>query len=131
MYVILAILMTGGNAVALGAVCNDQRDAQNLTLPSLLPVLIPMFLLGPILREPNNAFAIVTSLIPPFTPVLMLMRQSAPAGVPFWQPALGLAGVCAFTALVLFAGARIFRVGLLMQGQPPHLRNLLRWAWRG
>lgn len=130
-YVVLAILMTGGNAVALGAACNDQRDAQNLTLPSILPILIPMFLLGPILREPNSTFAVVTSLIPPFTPVLMLMRQATPAGVPLWQPALGLIGVCGFTTLVLLAGARIFRVGLLMQGKPPRLREMLRWAWRG
>lgn len=130
-YVVLAILMTGGNAVALGAVCNDQRDAQNLTLPSILPMLIPMFLLGPILREPNSTFAIVSSLIPPFTPVLMLMRQATPAGVPLWQPMVGLVGVCVFTALILFAGSRIFRVGLLMQGKPPQLREILRWAWRG
>jgi ABC-type Na+ efflux pump permease subunit len=130
-YVVLAILMTGGNAVALGAVCNDQRDAQNLTLPSILPMLIPMFLIGPILREPNSTFAVVSSLIPPFTPVLMLMRQASPAGVPLWQPVLGLIGVCAFTALILFAGSRIFRVGLLMQGKPPQFREMLRWAWRG
>ena len=130
-YVVLAILMVGGNGVALGAVCNDQRDAQNLTLPSILPMLIPMFLLGPILREPNSLFATVASLIPPFTPVLMLMRQGTPAGVPLWQPVVGLVGVLGFTALVLFAGARIFRVGLLMQGKTPQLREILRWAWRG
>lgn len=130
-YVVLAILMTGGNAVALGAVCNDQRDAQNLTLPSILPMLIPMFLIGPILREPNSTFAIVSSLIPPFTPVLMLMRQAMPAGVPLWQPVVGLIGMGVFTALILFAGSRIFRVGLLMQGKPPQLREMLRWAWRG
>jgi ABC-2 type transport system permease protein len=94
-------------------------------------MLIPMFLLGPVLREPNSTFALVSSLIPPFTPVLMLMRQATPAGVPLWQPIVGLVGVCLFTALVLLAGSRIFRVGLLMQGKPPHLRDLLRWAWRG
>jgi ABC-2 type transport system permease protein len=130
-YVVLAILMVGGNGVALGAVCNDHRDAQNLTLPSILPVLIPMFILGPMLREPHSLFATVASLIPPFTPVLMLMRQGTPAGVPLWQPLVGLAGMLGFTALVLLAGARIFRVGLLMQGKLPRLRELLRWAWHG
>jgi hypothetical protein len=91
-YVVLAILMVGGNGVALGAVCNDHRDAQNLTLPSILPVLIPMFILGPMLREPHSLFATVASLIPPFTPVLMLMRQGTPAGVPLWQPLVGACG---------------------------------------
>jgi ABC-2 type transport system permease protein len=130
-YVVMAILMVGGNGVALGAVCNDPQDAQNLTLPSILPVLIPMFILGPILREPHSLFATVASLIPPFTPVLMLMRQGTPAGVPWWQPLLGLAGMLAFTGLLLFAGARVFRLGLLLQGKPPRLGEILRMAWRG
>lgn len=30
-YVVLAILMVGVNSLALGAACNDARDAQNLT----------------------------------------------------------------------------------------------------
>lgn len=85
-YVILAILMVGGNAIALGAACNDARDAQNLTLPSILPLLIPMFLIGPVLKEPHSAFATAASLFPPFTPILMILRQSLPAGVPLWQP---------------------------------------------
>ena len=93
-----------------------------------LPIL---FLLGPILREPHSTFAVVTSLIPPFTPILMLMRQATPTGVPLWQPLVGLVGVVAFTLVVLLASARIFRIGLLMQGKPPRFRELLRWAWRG
>jgi len=130
-YVVLAILMVGGNSLALGAACNDARDAQNLTLPSILPLLIPMFLLGPVLKEPHSAFATAASLFPPFTPMLMMLRQSQPAGVPAWQPWLGLVGVMVFTGLLVYAAARVFRVGLLMLGKPPRLREILRWAVRG
>jgi len=130
-YVVLAILMVGANSIALGAACNDARDAQNLTFPSILPLLLPMFLVGPILREPHSGFATVVSLFPPFTPMLMLLRQSMPAGVPVWQPWAGLLLVLLFTALLVFAASRVFRIGLLMQGKAPQLRQLLRWALRG
>jgi ABC-2 type transport system permease protein len=75
--------------------------------------------------------AVVLSLIPPFTPTLMMLRLSAPAGVPAWQPWLGLIGVVAFSAGSVWVGARIFRVGILMQGKPPKFSDLLRWAIRG
>ena len=130
-YVVLAIVMVGANSLALGAACNDARDAQNLALPSLLPLLIPMFVLGPVLKEPHSTFATLASLFPPFTPMLMMLRQSQPAGVPAWQPWLGLFGVLLFTGLLVYAAARVFRVGLLMQGQPPRLKEMLRWAIRG
>ncbi len=48
---------------------------------------------------PEGAFATIMSLIPPFTPMLMLIRQSTPAGVPAWQPWIGLIGVALFTTL--------------------------------
>jgi ABC-2 type transport system permease protein len=130
-YVMLAILMVGANSIALGAACNDAKDAQNLALPSLLPVMIPLFLLGPVLREPNSTFAVVASLLPPFTPLMMMLRQSLPGGVPLWQPWLGLLGVLLTTLVLVFAASRVFRVGLLMQGQPPRLTDIVRWALRG
>ena len=130
-YVVLAIVMVGGISLGLGAACNDARDAQNLTMPSILPLLIPMFLIGPVFKEPHSAFATAASLFPPFTPILMMLRQSQPAGVPAWQPWVGLLGVIVFTGVLAYAAARVFRVGLLMQGKPPRLKEILRWAIRG
>jgi ABC-2 type transport system permease protein len=130
-YVVLAILMVGANSIALGSACNDAKDAQNLTLPSILPMMIPMFLFAPLLKEPNSGFAVVASLLPPFTPVLMLLRQGMPGGVPLWQPWLGLLGMLVFALVLVFAASRIFRVGLLMQGKEPHLGEILRWALHG
>jgi len=130
-YMVLAIFMFGSGLAALGAACNDPKDAQTLTLPAMLPMMIPLFTLVPVLKEPQSSFATWLSFFPPCTPTLMLLRQSTPAGVPAWQPWAGLLGVLAFTALSVWAGGRIFRIGILMQGQPPRLGNILRWAVRG
>jgi hypothetical protein len=36
-----------------------------------------------------------------------------------------------FTVLFVWAGGRIFRVGILMQGETPKFGNILRWAIHG
>jgi ABC-2 type transport system permease protein len=130
-YLVLAIVMFGSMLAALGATCNDAKDAQNLTFPAMIPVFIPMFLLMPILQEPTSSFATALSLFPPFTPMLMLLRISAPVGIPMWQPWVGLIGVILFALLSIWTGGRIFRMAILMQGQPPKLSSILRWAVRG
>ena len=130
-YMFLAILMLGAMASALGATCSEAKDAQSLTFPVLMPALIPMFVYFPIVREPMSSFATWMSLIPPFTPFLMLLRQATPGGVPLWQALVGLLGVVCFTLLFVWAGGRVFRVALLLQGTPPKLGNIVRWALRG
>jgi ABC-2 type transport system permease protein len=52
-----------------------------------------------------------------------------PVGVPVWQPWVGLAGILLWTVGGTWVAARIFRVGILMQGQPPKLSEIIRWAW--
>jgi ABC-2 type transport system permease protein len=130
-FLVVAIFLFGALFAAVGSVCNDPKDAQSLQLPVLLPVIIPMFLLGPMMKEPHSAWATWLSLCPPLTPMLMLLRMSTPSGVPLWQPWVGLAGAVAFGALSVWAGGRIFRVGILAQGKPPRFTQMLRWAWKG
>jgi len=48
-----------------------------------------------------------------------------------WQPVVGLVGVALATAGISWVAARIFRVGILMQGKPPSVAELVRWAVRG
>jgi ABC-2 type transport system permease protein len=130
-YMLLGIVMFGSLASALGAACNEPKDAPSLTVPCIIPMVFPMFIYFPVLKEPLSRFSTVTSLIPPFTPVLMLVRQATPEHVPVWQPVVGLLGMIGFTVLFVWMGGRIFRVALLMQGTPPRLANILRWAIRG
>ena len=130
-YMILAILMFGAMSAALGATCSEPKDAQNLTFPMILPALIPMFIYIPVAKEPLSAFSTWMSLLPPFTPMLMTLRMATPDSIPIWQPIAGLIGVLLFTVLFVWAGGRIFRVAILMQGTPPKFSNIMKWAIRG
>jgi ABC-2 type transport system permease protein len=63
--------------------------------------------------------------------MLMLLRLSTPVAIPTWQPWLGLIGVILTTVLCVWAAGRIFRIGILLQGKPPKIRELVKWAVRG
>jgi ABC-2 type transport system permease protein len=107
------------------------RETQNLMWPVLLLVMLPLFLLGSVLNEPNSAVATAASFFPFATPMLMIARQGVPPGVPWWQPVLGMVGVVATTLACVYAAGRIFRVGLLMQGKGASLTEMTRWVFRG
>jgi ABC-2 type transport system permease protein len=46
-----------------------------------------------------------------------------------WQVALSVVLTFSATAFLIWAAGKIFRVGLLMQGKPPNLPELMRWIW--
>ncbi len=128
LYLVAEVTMLASAATALGAACNSTRDAENLKLVVIAPVMIPFLFLTPVLQEPNGTFATVLSLFPLFTPIMMLVRQASPAGVPGWQPWLRLIGVVVATLVIAWIASRIFRVAILAQGKTPTLAELVRWG---
>jgi len=129
-YTILFIIMVGTGMAALGATCNDNKDAQSLTFPALLPVIIPMFLIAPVVADPSGPLATTLALIPPFTPTMMVIRLASTVTIPVWQPIVGLLGVLLFTLFTVWVGARVFRTAILIQGQKPTVANLFKYAFK-
>jgi ABC-2 type transport system permease protein len=115
---------------ALGATCNDNKDAQALTFSALLPVIIPMFLIAPVVADPSGHLATTLALIPPFTPTMMVIRLASTVTIPVWQPIVGLLGVLLFTLFTVWVGARVFRTAILIQGQKPTVANLFKYAFK-
>jgi ABC-2 type transport system permease protein len=130
-YIICQVTMLSAMGAAMGSACSTPRDAQQLAPLVILPIMAPLILIAPLIQEPNGVLTTAVSFIPPFTPAVMLMRQAMPGGVPWWQPWLGLMGVMVWATALTWAAARIFRVGLLLQGKTPKVGELLRWAVRG
>jgi ABC-2 type transport system permease protein len=129
-YLIADIAMLAAVAVAIGSACGTPQDAQHLAFVLFIPILVPMLMVTNIMQQPNGALATTMSFIPPFTPVVMLLRQALPTGVPWWQPWLGLVGVIVWAIAVVWAAGRVFRIGILSQGKTPKLAELARWALR-
>jgi len=130
-FLCLAVLMYGSIFIAIGAAVSDMKEAQSMMTPVMLMVVSPMFVLQYVLREPASTLSLVMSLFPPATPMLMIIRQNIPPGIPVWQPVLGAALVILASLVCVFAAGRIFRVGILMQGKGAKISEMLRWALRG
>jgi ABC-2 type transport system permease protein len=127
----LAVLMYGSIFIAIGAAVSDMKEAQSMMTPVMLLVVSPMFVLQNVIREPGSTLSLVMSLFPPATPMLMIIRQTVPPGIPLWQPVLGVVLVLLTSLACVFVAGRIFRVGILMQGKGAKISEMFRWALRG
>jgi ABC-2 type transport system permease protein len=128
-YVFADVIMLASLGVALGSACATPQDAQQFAFLLILPIMIPMFVLTPVMQQPNGTLAVTMSFLPPFTPVLMLLRQALPGGVPWWHPWLGLVGISVWSVFMIWAAARIFRIGVLAQGKTPKFGELVQWVF--
>lgn len=125
---ILSLLIFGALFSAMGAACSEIRDAQNFMFPLMMLVMLPLFVFMPIMQSPGSSFSRWFSLFPPATPSLMMLRIAIPPGPPWWEIALGVVLTVLFMLGCVWAGAKIFRVGILAQGQAPSFGKLLRWV---
>lgn len=127
-YFLMAYFMIAIIMAAVGSAVSDLREAQALVTPAMLVLMVPMVLWLPISDSPNGMLATVTSFVPPAIPFVMMLRLGGTETIPIWQVVLSILVGFLSTGVMLWAGARIFRVGVLMQGKPPTPIELLKWV---
>ncbi len=60
--IIISIFMYGALLAALGSACNDLAEAQSITFPAMVPMMLPMFIMMPVIQNPESTFSTVISL---------------------------------------------------------------------
>lgn len=126
-FFLIGFFVIGSLMLAAGAAVNDMREAGQLQAPLMVFLMIPWFLWPAISRNPDAAFAVVMSYLPPINTFAMLIRMTSTQPPPWWEIWLSIAVGLASVAGAIWIAAKVFRVGLLMYGKPPDLRTLLRW----
>jgi ABC-2 type transport system permease protein len=126
LFFILGFMLFSSLFMIVGAACSTDQDAQQLQGLITLPMIIPILCLMLLIQNPASPLAVVLSLIPLFTPMIMLARVIL-LQPPAWQILLSIALVLASIFLAISFAARIFRVGILMYGKRPSLRELMHW----
>jgi ABC-2 type transport system permease protein len=131
-FFIIAYFMVATIMAAAGSAVTELRDAQSLMGPIMLILIIPLAL-WPILAEhPNGLLATITSFTPPLLPFVMILRVTASTEpVALWQIVVSIViGLVSVFAMIWIC-ARIFRIGVLMQGKPPSVMQLIHWIRQG
>ena len=126
-YFLLGYFLYTSLFAAVGAVCNSEQEAQNLQTPVVMCLVVPMVATFFFVANPDSTAAVVVSLIPLFTPMVMFMRICV-LTPPFWQIALSIVLLLATNYVFFKAVGRIFRIGVLMYGKRPTVPEILRWA---
>ncbi|MBK8098091.1 MAG: ABC transporter permease [Planctomycetes bacterium] len=128
-YFLTGYLLFAAVLVAIGSVCNSLKEAQNLLQPVFILLMLPLFAMVPIVQEPNGLMARVFTYIPLYTPFAMMNRASGPP--PMIEYVITTALILGSVLFAFKAAGKIFRVGVLMTGNPPRLKEVLGWLRKG
>lgn len=126
LFFVLGFLMLGSLMTGTGALGTNARESQQLaTIWSMITIMPPAFTWMGILDSPNGTLARVLGWFPLTAPITMMLRLGT-GKVPWWDLLLSALILCAGVYLAIRLSGGLFRLGLLMYGKRPTLREVLR-----
>ncbi|HXY19966.1 MAG TPA: ABC transporter permease [Gemmatimonadales bacterium] len=126
-YFVLGYLLYAALFAVVGASVTADSEAQQAQQPVMMLLVFSLIVSFAALSDPSGQMAVVTSMIPVSSPIIMPVRV-ATSDVPTAQLALSLVIAAATVLLVVWLSARVYRIGILMYGKRPNLKELWRWA---
>jgi len=111
---------------AVASAVDNEQDAQQLMVPITIPIIIPIALIPMIMANPDSTAAVVVSLIPFFSPILMIVRIAS-TQVPIWQILASVVLLISTFIGIIWLTAKIYRIGILMTGKKPTIKDFYKW----
>lgn len=119
----------GSLMLATGSIGSNQKEVQQWAMMWSILAAGPMIALQFLIQDPHGTVARVLSWVPFSAPITVVFRMAfAPSGIPWWEIVGPFVVLIGATWLAVRLGARMFRVGLLLTGARPKLREILRQA---
>ena len=129
LYFVGGYLLYASFFAAVGASINAQEDSSQFIMPVVLIMVFGLYAAMYSAENTNGPLAFWASMFPLTSPIVMMVR--IPFGVPWWEEVLSLGLLFATSMAFVWISARIYRVGILMYGKKPSLREMLKWVrWR-
>ena len=129
LYFVGGYLLYASFFAAVGASINAQEDSSQFIMPVVLIMVFGLYAAMYSAENTNGPLAFWASMFPLTSPIVMMVR--IPFGVPWWEEVLSLGLLFATSMAFVWISARIYRVGILMYGKKPSIREMLKWVrWR-
>jgi len=117
---------------AIGSAVNeDMREAQSLSFPVTMLVILSIAMMSISINDPTGKLAIWASIIPFSSPIIMMTRIpfGVPGTVPWWQLGLSMALLITGFLFTTWLSGKIYRTGILMYGKKPSWKEMIKWAF--
>ena len=124
-YFLLGYLLFATLMASAGSLGTSAREGQQIAGLFSALTAIPFMISGFLWTNPDSLLAQVLSYVPFTAPVMMLQRLGM-TEVPPYQIAISLILLILGISGTLWAGAKVFRMGLLMYGKRPSVSEILR-----
>ena len=111
---------------AIGSALEQQEDTQQFMTPIMLLMAFSLYAGIYSMNNPDGPLAFWCSMIPFTSPIVMMVRL--PFDIPVWELALSFALLFATAILIIWFSAKIYRVGILMHGKKPSIKEMIKWV---
>jgi ABC-2 type transport system permease protein len=126
-YFLGGFLLYSSMFAAVGAMSSNEQEARQAQQPVVMLLVASFVSMFAMLNDPGSTLSVTLSMIPFSAPIAMPVRWAA-GNLPLYEVALSL-GVLTVSILgVTWIAARIYRVGILMTGKRPSIKELVRWV---
>jgi len=126
-YFLGGFLLYSSMYAAVGAISSSEQEARQAQQPVNFMLIISFMAMFALLNDPGSQLAVVLSMIPFSAPIAMPVRWAA-GNLPWQEVAVSLAILAVSIVGVTWVAARIYRVGILMTGKRPSVKEMVRWV---
>ena len=111
---------------AIGSAVDNHEDSQQFMMPMMLFIIFALYAGIYSGQNPDGPLAFWCSFLPFTSPMVMMVR--IPFDIPFWQILVSLVLLYASALFFVWVSAKIYRIGILMYGKKPSIREIIRWV---
>jgi ABC-2 type transport system permease protein len=117
--------LIAGMMIAVGSMVTETRQGQQIAGAISMLFTLPFFFMIVFFSAPNSPLATLLTILPTTSFLTIALRWSMTT-IPLWEMIVGWVLVTASAIFMVWAAARIFRLGMLQYGQRLDFKSMLR-----